>query len=57
MDAAMAVQVAVPLIVGGIWLIRLEGRINVNEVLHRELKEDVQYIRERIDRALNGIAK
>lgn len=37
-----------------IWLIRLEGRVNTNEALHGALKEDVRYIRERIDRALNG---
>lgn len=33
---------------------RLDGRINVNEALQRELKEDVAYIRQRIDAALNG---
>jgi hypothetical protein len=44
-----------------IWLIRLEGRVNTNEALHTVLKEqhgqladDVRYIRERIDDALNG---
>lgn len=43
------------LLVGGlVWLIRLEGRVNTQEALHRELKEDVQYIRDRIDAALNG---
>lgn len=37
-----------------IWFVRLEGRVNTSEALHAELKEDVQYIRSRIDRALNG---
>jgi hypothetical protein len=37
-----------------VWLIRLEGRINTGEALHTELKEDLRYIRDRIDRALHG---
>lgn len=43
-----------------VWLIRLEGRVNTNEALHGtlkeghdELKDDVRYIRERIDTALS----
>lgn len=43
------------LVVGGVvWLIRLEGRVNTQAELHKGLKEDVTYIRTRIDRALNG---
>ncbi len=44
-----------------VWLIRLEGRVNTGEALHAnlrdshaELKEDLRYIRDRIDRALHG---
>lgn len=37
-----------------IWLIRLEGRVNTYCQRVDDLKADVQYIRERIDRALNG---
>ena len=37
-----------------VWLIRLEGKVNTNKALHDELKDDVRYIRDRIDRALNG---
>jgi hypothetical protein len=37
-----------------VWLIRLEGRVNLNERMTSELGEDVKYIRERIDVALNG---
>jgi sensor domain CHASE-containing protein len=37
-----------------VWLIRLEGRINMNEKLTSDLTEDVKYIRDRIDRAING---
>jgi sensor domain CHASE-containing protein len=54
MDASTAIQLAVPLVLIGVWLIRLEGRVNTQEALHRDLKVDVMYIRERIDRALNG---
>ena len=37
-----------------VWLIRLEGRVNTHAQRFNDLKDDVQYIRERIDRALNG---
>jgi hypothetical protein len=37
-----------------VWLIRLEGRVNLNERLTTDLSEDVKYIRDRIDLALNG---
>lgn len=49
-----ALSVAVPVVGIGVWLIRLEGRINVHQALHQKLSEDVAYIRDRIDRALNG---
>lgn len=44
-----------------IWLIRLEGRVNTHDREHRthrerveELREDLAYIRARIDNALSG---
>jgi hypothetical protein len=40
-----------------VWLIRLEGRVNLNERLTTDLSEDVKYIRDRIDLALNGNRK
>jgi sensor domain CHASE-containing protein len=45
---------ALPIAAFGVWLIRLEGRINMNEKLTSDLTEDVKYIRDRIDRAING---
>lgn len=52
------IAVGAPLVVGAlIWLIRLEGRVNLNERLTTELSEDVKYIRDRIDIALNGSRK
>lgn len=53
--------IATPAIGGLIWLVRLEGsvrgheqRFEVVDRRHDELREDVKYIRDRIDRALNG---
>jgi hypothetical protein len=44
-----------------VWLVRLEGRVNGHDREHRqhqerhdEMRADVAYIRERIDRAVNG---
>jgi len=45
---------AVPVAGVGIWLLRLEGRLNTHAALHDALKDDVRYIRQRIDKALNG---
>ena len=53
----IGIAVALPAIAGLVWLIRLEGRVNTQQALHSDLKEDVQYIRERIDAALNGHGK
>jgi hypothetical protein len=46
--------IAIPVITVVIWLIRLEGRVNVQDALLRQLRDDVGYIRSRIDRAING---
>lgn len=53
-DAQTAVAVGVPVIGFIVWLVRLEGRINTGEIVTKGIKDDVSYIRERIDRALNG---
>ena len=46
---------AVMVIVAGIvWAVRLEGRVNSADQRFKDLKEDIDYIRSRIDRALNG---
>jgi hypothetical protein len=54
LDIQALLALAVPAVGVVVWLIRLEGRINTHEALQKEMKEDVQYIRDRIDRALNG---
>lgn len=54
MDIQTAVAIGIP--AGGAiyWLIRLEGRIDRHDDRYRELRDDVTYIRNRIDRALYG---
>lgn len=49
-----AVVTGILAVIGGIfWFARLEGRITTAEQRHADLKEDVSYIRERIDDALH----
>lgn len=54
MDPQLALAVGLPVIGGLVWLIRLEGRLNLNERVTNDLVDDVRYIRNRIDAALNG---
>lgn len=49
-----ALVVGVPAISVVVWLLRLEGRVNTQDALQSQMRADVTYIRERIDRALNG---
>lgn len=51
-EAVMAV--AAPVVGVIVWLIRLEGRINLQDARYGEIKESLAYIRDRLDRALNG---
>jgi hypothetical protein len=37
-----------------VWLVRLEGRVNTHSTELSSVKDDLRYIRDRIDRALNG---
>jgi hypothetical protein len=53
-DTATLVTIALPVVGGIVWLVRLEGRINNNETITSALRADVTYIRNRIDQALNG---
>lgn len=46
--------IGIPIFLGLVWLIRLEGRLNTAVALQDRLSADVQYIRRRIDQALNG---
>lgn len=51
-DANIA-ALMVPAITVLVWLVRLEGRVNTNEALQKTVLDEVLYIRQRIDRALN----
>lgn len=52
-DLNTLVAVGIPMFGGLIWLLRLEGRVNLNEAIVKGIKGDVEYIRERIDTALD----
>jgi hypothetical protein len=52
----LAAVIAAPLVTFVIWLLRLEGRINVHEANICTIQEDLRYIRGRIDEAINGHA-
>lgn len=47
------VSIALPALAALVWLIRLEGRVNTSESRFNDLKTDVEYIRNRIDQALD----
>lgn len=53
-EPQIAIAVAVPAVLVVVWLVRLEGRINTGDSITAGLREDVTYIRQRIDQALNG---
>lgn len=45
-----------PLFIGGVaWMIRLEGRVNGHDREIRDVKDDIKYIRARIDAALERV--
>ncbi len=51
-DPQTAMAIVIPSITGLVWLLRLEGRVNMNEKDTKGLRKDVTYIRNRIDAAL-----
>jgi len=58
-EIGVGVTVGLSVIGAGVWLLRLEGRINTHDSQHADLtrrhddlKADLVYIRSRIDRAL-----
>ena len=64
-DLGLLLAVAILALGGLIWLIRLEGRVvahdailldfkRINELAHNEMREEVHYIRMRIDSAINS---
>ena len=53
-EPSTALAIVVPMVAVLVWLIRLEGRVNTNDVVVARLQTDVTYIRGRIDKAING---
>jgi hypothetical protein len=49
MDGQLLLGLAVPAVGVVVWLIRLEGRIDKNEALQKDMKDDLVYIRDRVD--------
>lgn len=56
MDVQTVVAIVVPTLGVVVWLLRLEGAVNLNKSRTDDLSEDVKYIRQRIDEALNNHA-
>lgn len=61
LDSGMVIAGVAYLVGSIVWAVRQEGRINMHEKQHEnhekrhdEIARDISYIRERIDRALNG---
>jgi hypothetical protein len=59
MDSQIAnvVAVAVPVIGAVVWLVRLEGRINLADSRHADIKDDLKEIKQTlsvIQRSMNG---
>jgi len=61
MEIGQYIAIGTPLVLVSVWLGRLEGMVRASDKRHdehdqkhAELRADIQYIRERIDRALNG---
>lgn len=48
------VTLAVPAVGVIVWLVRLEGRLNTVSELVKRQDDDIRYIRERIDEAIDG---
>lgn len=51
-EPTTAIAVIVPSVTALVWLLRLEGRVNTTETVTKGLREDVTYIRDRIDAAI-----
>lgn len=54
-DTQAAAAVAVPVVSVIVWLVRLEGRINLSEARHADIKEDLTEIRHDVKKILGGL--
>ena len=53
-DASLIMSVVGAIVGIVVWFVRLEGRVNSHDGQIVGIKDDVRYIRDRIDRALDG---
>jgi hypothetical protein len=53
LDPQFYLAAGITVLAGVAWALRLEGRVNTTTDRFNDLKEDVEYIRERIDKALD----
>ena len=44
--------IGVPIVLSLVWLVNLAGRVNTHDVLMNALRDDITYIRGRIDEAV-----
>ena len=51
-DLIAVATISTPCLGALVWLVRLEGRINAHDLAFQRLRDDVSYIRDRIDRAI-----
>jgi hypothetical protein len=54
MDAQTLMAIVVPAVSALAWLMTIHGRVGGHDRELHDVKSDIRYIRERIDRALNG---
>lgn len=52
MEPSLIVTIVLAAIGVIVWLVRLEGRVNNHDASLKEFREDIRYIRDRIDRAV-----
>jgi len=52
-DPGTLIVVILAVIAGIVWLVRLEGRINGHDREMSQVRDDIAYIRDRIDRAID----
>lgn len=61
MEVSVVVSLSALFVGGLVWIVRLEGRVNGHDQRHEtheeryaEIRADLSYIRERLDKTLNG---
>jgi hypothetical protein len=53
MTPELALGMGIPAIGVIVWLVRLEGRVNGHDLLLKDIREDLAYIRARLDALVN----